>query len=100
VNFGYTVPEGSAFHFVLDFAINEGVPSKVMSCPFWRVLADFERLLQVSRCTLQKLPMVSAVMQRLGSRVEQPFCVNIEAVGVAAFAHRTQFRDPGSLGRT
>jgi hypothetical protein len=55
---------------------------------------------QLSRSTLQKLPMESLVMQRLGSRVERPFCVSIEAAGLAAFVHRTRFRDPGSLVQT
>ena len=54
----------------------------------------------MSRCTLQKLTLESPVMQRLGSRVEQPFSVSIEAAGLAVFAHRTRFRDPGSLVRT
>jgi C4-dicarboxylate-specific signal transduction histidine kinase len=31
-------------------------------------------------------------MQRLASRVEQPFSVSIEAAGLAVFAHRTRFR--------
>jgi len=54
----------------------------------------------MSRCTLQKLTLESPVMQRLASRVEQPFSVSIEAAGLAVFAHRTRFRDPGSLVRT
>jgi hypothetical protein len=51
-------------------------------------------------CTLQKFTLESAVMQRLASRVEQPFSVSIEAAGLAVFAHRTRFRDPGSLVQT
>jgi hypothetical protein len=63
-------------------------------------LLHLKRIRAQALCTLQKLPMESLVMQRLGSRVERPFCVSIEAAGLAAFAHRTRFRDPGSLVQT
>ena len=43
--FRYAVSERGALNPIFDLAIRK-VPSRVMSCPFWSVLANFERFLQ------------------------------------------------------
>ena len=46
VDLGDPVLESCPFDFILDLAIPEDAFIRVMSCPFWRVSANFERFLQ------------------------------------------------------